>query len=117
MGKDWDEASGFLATRAFTDRVPDSVLDELVTDLVMQRGLTEVETTVAADSPSAMVSVQPIATDTALEQEGSQPPTGSRARLMDLVLAAGLCGYSAAVEQIRNRLAGHRRRTKRQPRC
>jgi hypothetical protein len=117
MGKDWDEASGLLAARPVTDRVPDSVLDELVTDLVAQRGLTEVATIVAADSPSAVVSVQPIATDTAPEQESSQPPAGSRAPLMDLVLAAGLCGYSAAVEKIRNRLAGHRRRTKGEPRC
>jgi hypothetical protein len=89
----------------------------LAADLVAQRGLTEVETIVAADSPSAEVTDQPTPTDTALEQEGSQPPAGSCARLMDLVLAAGLCGYSAALEKIRDRLAGHRRRTKGEPRC
>jgi hypothetical protein len=85
-------ASGLLPARPLTDRVPDSVLDELAADLVAQRGLTGVETIVAADFPSAVVSDQPIPADTAPEQEGSQPPAGSPAGLMDLVLAAGLCG-------------------------
>jgi hypothetical protein len=112
MGTDRDEASGLLPARPRTDRVPDSVLDELVADLVVQRGLTGVGTIVAADFPSAVASCKPIPSGTAPEQECSQPPARSKAGLLDLLPAAGFFAYGAGLFQARNRGLGSRPRKK-----
>ena len=108
MGEDRDEASRLLPARPRTDRVPDSVLDELAIDPVVQRGLTGVGTIVAAAIPSAVVSGKPTPTDLAPEPAASQPPAGAQARLVDLVSVAGFLGYGARLFQVRNRRLGSR---------
>jgi hypothetical protein len=112
MGTDRDEASGLLPARPGTDRVPDSVLDELAADLVVQRALTEFGTFIAADFPSAVAAGKPIPAGTAPEQERSRPPARSKARLVDLVSMVGFVAYGAGLFKVRNRGLGSRARKK-----
>ncbi len=106
--------------------VPDSVLDELVSDAVLVRGWTAAESfgelvlprdDVITDAPLA-VGVAPRGTGLQPESEvptgkmpvpesvSSRQPTSFTARLAVILLAAGPCGYASGIVDPRNRRTG-----------
>jgi hypothetical protein len=110
VGRYQGHGSLLRSARPRTGTVLDSVLDELAADLVEWCGPTGVEAVGGVAHPSAVVPGDPITTAPAPEQEGSRSPAGYKARLADLMAAAGLLGYGAGLFKARNRGLGNRPR-------